>query len=284
MSDRLWSAQWLQEIAGLPGEFAERGVRHTRLEHILKILHARREVTVEDLTSRLGVSEVTVRKDLSYLQELGHLRRMHGGAVLAEDNSVAPSLPYRRLAEVRGKEAIASRAARLIKPDDSVFVDAGSTCAQLIPHLKNMPVRVVTNSLEVMIGLADAQDVVLHTVGGSLRRQAGSFIGPTAVASINSVRLDIAFIGTSGVSGDGVFSSQNAIEADFKRAVIAAAGRRVILADESKLGHEAFAVFARSHEIDLLVTTESARAREFCGEFACETEFTEPDRSGDAEQ
>lgn len=256
-------------------------MRHTRLEHILKILNARREVSVDDLTARLGVSEVTVRKDLTYLQELGRLRRTHGGAVLAEDNSFAVSLPRRRLAEVPWKEAIAERAAGLVKPDDSVFVDAGSTCAHLVPYLKDMPVRVVTNSLDVIIGLSAAEDVVLHTVGGSLRRDAGSFIGPTAVASINGLRVDLAFIGTSGVSADGVFSSQNAIEADFKRAVIAAAGRRVILADESKLGHEAFAVFARARDIDLLITGGAEKAEEFCSDFTCETVFAEPDRSGD---
>lgn len=252
-------------------------MNHPRHEDIIRILNARRQISVDELTDRLGVSEVTVRKDLSFLQELGKLRRTHGGATIVEDNSEVMALPARRLQAAAEKRLIARAAARLLKPDDAVFVDAGSTCAALVPCLGEMPLRVVTNSFEVVAGLSSKEDVALHAVGGNFRRGAGSFIGPTAVSTMATMRVDIAFIGASGISADGVFSSENAIEADFKRTVIASARRRVVLADHRKLGREAFAVFARMGDVDFLITGDTPRAREIASRFTFETMYVSID-------
>ncbi len=248
-------------------------MRHSRLDDIMRILNAVRQVSVEELTARLGVSEVTVRKDLNYLQDLGRLRRTRGGAVIVEDYAAVRPLPSRREEHLAEKEAIAGRAAALVKPDDAVYVDAGSTCARLVSHLIALPLHVVTNSLDAIVGLAAAPDIALHAAGGNLRRDAGSFIGPSAVRTIASVRVDIAFLGATGISHDGVFSSENAIEADVKRAVVQSARRRVVLADSRKLGAEAFAVFARAGDIDLLITNDGKKAREFCELLGIETIF-----------
>jgi DeoR/GlpR family transcriptional regulator of sugar metabolism len=114
--------------------------------------------------------------------------------------------------------------------------------------------RVVTNSIDAVATLADAPSVALFSVGGSYRKDAGSFIGPLAVAALERMHIGTAFLGTSGFSPEGVFSSQNTIESELKQQVIRRAGRTVILADRAKFGRTAFSVFARAEDVDLVVT------------------------------
>jgi DeoR/GlpR family transcriptional regulator of sugar metabolism len=218
------------------------------------MLQARKRVTVAELTSRLSVSEVTIRKDLSLLEDMGLLTRTRGGAALAEDREHRDALVVRRRENVEGKRRIAEAAAELIEEGDTVYLDSGSTCALLAERLVDRTLRVVTNSIDAVATLADAPSVALFSVGGSYRKDAGSFIGPLAVAALERMHIGTAFLGTSGFSPEGVFSSQNTIESELKQQVIRRAGRTVILADRAKLGRTAFSVFARAEAVDLVVT------------------------------
>ncbi len=151
--------------------------RHTE---ILRILQRLKSVSVQTLTERLGVSEVTIRKDLSLLEEQGRLSRTHGGAVLSEDTERVRPVPERRRENTRLKEAIASRARELVREDDTIYLDAGSTCAALAREIGRMSLRVVTNSIDVILALADAPHVCarcdrreLPGRGGLVHRPAG---------------------------------------------------------------------------------------------------------------
>lgn len=233
-----------------------------RHEDILRILELRERVTVAELTDRLGVSEVTVRKDLSLLEEHGHLVRTRGGARLAQDRSRTESIDRRLAARPSAKEAIAAAAAALVREGETIFLDSGSTCLAIARLVRSMDLRVVTNSLDVLEELADAPSVVLHSTGGSFRRDARSYIGPLAVDAVRRFHFDRAFLGTSGLSVDGVFSSQNAIESDAKRAVISQAARVVVAVDASKIGQKAFSIFARPEDVHVVVTDEGESSRE----------------------
>ena len=224
--------------------------RHT---DILRILQARRRVTVTELTSRLAVSEVTIRKDLALLEDMGLLSRTRGGAALAEDREQRKSLWSRRTENVEGKRRIAARAAELVQEGETVYIDSGSTCGFLADELADRTLRVVTNSIDATTALADVPSIALFTVGGSYRKEAGSFIGPLAVSAVSQMHIDTAFLGTSGFSNDGMFSSQNTIESELKQHVIARAERCVLLVDRSKIGRTAFSVFARVQDMDLIV-------------------------------
>jgi DeoR/GlpR family transcriptional regulator of sugar metabolism len=224
-----------------------------RHAEILKILSLRKNVSVQSLTERLQVSEVTIRKDLTRLEEQGKLLRTHGGAVLAEDLERVHALPLRRRENAGAKAAIARRARELIREGDTIFLDAGTTCAALAREIKDMNLRVVTNSIDVMLELAQSPDIQMHALGGSYRREAGSFIGPIALDALESFQIGTAFIGATGISPDGKFSTQNTMEAHLKKKAIATAARRVILADHTKYGHLAFTVFARAEDVDILV-------------------------------
>jgi DeoR/GlpR family transcriptional regulator of sugar metabolism len=248
----------------------------TRHEEILNILTRRRRISVQELTERFGVSEVTIRKDLTILEEQGYVIRTHGGARLAQDQTHLRTIQARRQEHTEEKRRIAAAARQLISEGDTVLIDAGTTCAALAREIRDMNVRVVTNSINVMVELADSHNISLHSVGGSYRMDGGCFIGPAAEAAMDHYRIDICFIGTPAFTADGIFSSQNMIEANFKRKALSVSRRRVVLADRSKFEKETFAVFGRADDIDILVTDcpdeRILQLRELGIELVCATE------------
>jgi len=228
--------------------------QHERYEAILAIISRLKKVSVQDLTQRFGVSEVTIRKDLSFLEERGKLIRIHGGAMLAEDEGRLRTIAVRQAEHSEEKLAIARKARELIRSGETIFIDAGSTCAALARVIRDMELRVITNSLDAILELVDSAGISLFSTGGSFRPEACSFIGPGALETIRSIQIQTCFMGTTGFSRDGVFSSQNVIESQLKSAVIKASRRVVMLVDHSKFGSTAFSVFARAGDIDVLVT------------------------------
>ncbi|RKX83729.1 MAG: DeoR/GlpR transcriptional regulator [Spirochaetes bacterium] len=225
-----------------------------RLDEILKILTVRKKITVQELTERLKVSEVTVRKDLTFLEEKGKIVRVHGGAVLAEDKDLLRDISIRLDEHIPEKTAIADTAAELIHEGDTIYLDAGSTSYFLSQKIKDLDIRVLTNSLDVIISLSDSTTVSLLSTGGSFRKDARSFIGPAAIEAIANFQIETCFLGTTGFSKDGYFTAQNILEAQVKKAVIKASQRKVLLTDHYKYGVNAFSIFARADNIDILIT------------------------------
>ncbi|MFP4384401.1 MAG: DeoR/GlpR family DNA-binding transcription regulator [Spirochaetia bacterium] len=221
---------------------------------ILKIISLKKKVGVGELTRRLNVSEVTVRKDLSLLEDMGHILRTRGGAILAADRRVLKPAGIRKKENLPQKRAIAEKAAELVEEGDTIYIDSGSTCLLFAKGIKEKNLRVVTNSLDVLNELGDTDSIALFSVGGAYRRDAGSFIGPISVEGIRSFHVQTAFLGATGITRDGRFSSQNVIESQLKRKVIGAAARSVVLTDSSKFESSAFSVFAQEGDIDAVIT------------------------------
>ncbi|HDQ15236.1 MAG TPA: DeoR/GlpR transcriptional regulator [Sediminispirochaeta sp.] len=197
---------------------------------------------------------MTIRKDLTVLEEMGYLLRTRGGAELAEDKDFLRTLKVRRREHLREKKSIARVAASFVRDDDTIFIDSGSTCTLFAEELREHSLRVVTNSLDVMNILGDTPGITLISLGGNYRKEAGSFIGPMAEENLKNFQLETCFLGTTGVSAEGIFSSQNVIESRLKAQVLGVSRRRVILADSSKCGRTAFSVFARPEDVDVLIT------------------------------
>lgn len=227
-----------------------------RHDEILKILTRLRQISVYELTERLGVSEATIRKDLNILEEMGYLVRTHGGASLAEDRTLEIPLTARQEKYLEEKRAIARKAREFIREGDTIFLDSGSTNALLAKEIKDMSLRVICHSIGVMAELIDAPDIALVALGGNYQKDAGSFIGPLTVENLKHFQIQTCFIGAAGFSSKGVFSSQNIIEAQVKTEVLKVSDRRIVITDHSKYNHTAFVVFARADEIDILITDE----------------------------
>jgi DeoR/GlpR family transcriptional regulator of sugar metabolism len=221
---------------------------------ILRILSKLKRVSVQTLTERLGVSEVTIRKDLSFLEAQGKLSRTHGGALLTEDKDFLRTLHLRIHENVAEKRAIALKAREMIREDDTIYLDAGSTCHLLAREIRDMSLRVLTNSINVLVELSTSPQITLFALGGSFRPDAGSFIGPLAEEALQKFQVGTCFLGTTGFSREGIFSSMNTVEAQLKHSVLGASGRRIILADHTKYGVSAFSIFAKPEDVDILVT------------------------------
>lgn len=209
---------------------------------------------MNELTERLGVSTVTIRKDLTFLEEQGLIVRSHGGAKLAQDVTNVTNLMKRGLAQTEVKERLATKALEFVQDGDTIYLDSGSTVGAMAAGLRNRAIRVITNSLQVMNDLADAPDLSLIAVGGNYRLEAGSFIGPAANDMVSRFQVDLAFLGATAFSDKGMFFSQNVIESQLKEAVLTHASRRIIVADSTKFKAQAFSLFARPTLVDILIT------------------------------
>jgi DeoR/GlpR family transcriptional regulator of sugar metabolism len=225
-----------------------------RRRSILAIVSRKHSVTVLELKERLGVSEVTIRKDLDHLESEGIIVRTHGGAMMAENSTTLRPVAMREGLMLEEKRAIAATARSLIAEGETLFLDAGTTCRLIAHEIKGMSLQVVTISLDVVEELADVEGIALFCPGGSLRRESRCFIGPAAIAALEDIRIESCFLGATGYSESGCFFSQNANEAQIKKQALKIAKRRVVAADSSKYGVDAFSIFARQGDVDILVT------------------------------
>lgn len=234
-----------------------------RQQALANLVARERRISVSDAAARFGVTTETVRRDLAALETLNLVRRVHGGAVPAHAlTTLEPDVPE-RLRTAEAEKVRIGRAAALMLPGTtgSVIIDAGTTTAQLAAAVpEDSHLTVVTNDGGVIEQLNGHEHVELHLLGGRVRRTTRAAVGPRTVAVLGGLRVDVAFIGTNGLSlGHGV-STPDPDEGAVKSAMIAAARRVVVLADSSKLGEESLVRFGRLDEIDVLVTDDGIPA------------------------
>lgn len=221
-------------------------------------------VTVQDLASRFNVTPETVRRDLSTLEDNGQLRRVHGGAVSSDRQSLSePSLEERQAQRLDEKSRIAAAALALVPLDRtaSVVLDAGTTTELLADLLLNWcptpggdPLLVITNAIPIAYKLSGTDAIQLHILGGRVRGLTRAIVGRTTIEQLEALRPDIAFIGANGVHPVFGLSTPDSVEAGVKIAIVQSARRVVALADSSKLGEETLVRFASLGEIDTLIT------------------------------
>lgn len=212
-------------------------------------------VEVAELAELFDVTSETVRRDLTALERAGVLRRVHGGAILADLLGFEPALSDRESLRTVEKERIAAAALEELPKDGAIALDAGSTTerlAQLIPAAREL--TVVTNALPIASFLSTRPHLTVHLVGGRVRGRTLATVDDAAIEFFRSVHVDVAFIGTNGVSVGRGLTTPDRAEAAVKKALVGCARRRVVLADRSKFGSDHFARFADLSEIDVIIT------------------------------
>lgn len=228
-----------------------------RQQAMAQLIDTERRVSVARLAERFDVTTETVRRDLSALERIGRVRRVHGGAVPAA--ALAPiesGLRERDLANTEAKEAIAAAALAFLPPAGStVLLDAGSTTARLVAALPlDHPLTVVTHSVPLAAWIASCSHLDLVLLPGRVRPTTQAAVGPDTVASLADLRADVTFVGANGVNASFGLSTPDRDEAATKRALVRAGRRTVALVDSSKLGLESTHSFARPDDVDVLVT------------------------------
>ena len=224
-----------------------------RREEILKILADREYVTVEEFSKVLGVSAVTIRTDLTSLEESGLLIRTHGGAMKSSMKGEARLISNTMIENEVEKKAIAEKAASLIKPGNTIIIDSGSTTIHLIEHLKGKNITVVTNNLLALEKLKNEDDIKIIALGGSLRRESMGTVGQLAELAIKALNVDIYFMGAAAYDRSSI-SSSDISESYLKRDMMESSDKVVFIADSSKFGKKAFSNICSWREVDTFVS------------------------------
>lgn len=216
-----------------------------RREEILRLVGSGAPASVTALATRFTVSESTVRRDLSRLQDAGHLTRTHGGAVGARDQ--AESNLRQRLGEFHdAKLAIARWAAAEVRQGEVLALDAGSTVAALAHQFRTgVTASIATTSLAVAQELSRSEQITLHMLGGTMRGVSQSFVGPIAEATLEGMTFDRVFLGADGVDAELGICEADPQQTRLKRLLADRAGEVYVLAHAQKLQRRPFHAWAR---------------------------------------
>ncbi len=226
-----------------------------RHQAIVDRARATGRVEVLALAVELDVTPETIRRDLTTLERLRLVRRTHGGAIPIERLSFEPALADRESQHVEEKQRIARAALAEVPEEGAILLDAGSTTAllaRLIPEDREL--TVVTNGLAVAMLLADKRNITLHQIGGRIRGRTLAAVDDWAVHALGNVFVDIAFLGTNGISAQHGLTTPDRDEAAVKRAMITASRRRIVLADHTKFHTDHFARFGDLSDVDVVIT------------------------------
>lgn len=234
-----------------------------RQQAMARLVSERGRISVNQLALEYAVTTETVRRDLSTLERLGLVRRVHGGVVPPATLSFIESgLRERDEVNTQSKERIARAALQYLPPSGGTIVlDAGSTTSRLASLLPpELELMVVTHAVTIAARLSGQRQIDLRLLPGRVRRTTHAAVGADTVAALADLRADVAFLGTNGVSAEHGLTTPDPDEAAVKRALVASGRRVVALADASKFGVETAVRFAAPDEIDVLVTDDQAPA------------------------
>lgn len=238
----------------------------TRQVLILEELRRTGRVEVGALARLHDVAEMTIRRDLAVLERTGSVRRFHGGADLGPGRAAEVPFALRSAAHLDEKRRIAAAVAADLTGGQAVYLDVGTTALEVahavVARAGGVGLTVITASVRVLNALADVPGIRLIGLGGEVRAEEQSLIGPLAVAVLERLWIDVCVLGVAGVEHRAGLTEYNLADAEVKRAVLERSERVVVTADHSKIGRTSFALVAPVERADLVVTDAAADAAE----------------------
>jgi len=229
---------------------------------ILEQLEAKRLVSVSDLSEWLAVSPMTIRRDLRTLEDRGALLRVRGGAASISGGYHQPPLLSRESQNALEKQAIGQAAASLVAHGDVVLIDAGTTTEHIAKNLRRKKkVVVVTNALNVAVELAHRDGVEVILVGGKLKKNEMSLVGPFSRHAFEEIHADKLFLSVAGIDLDTGLTEYDLLEAEGKQAMIKAASEVIVVCDHTKFGITRFARIAPLNVVQKVITDEGTPSR-----------------------
>lgn len=236
-------------------------MKEKRQDLILKQLEDNKMVKVQDLSERLNVSEMTVRRDLIELEKQGLVKRLHGGASKIEEESRSDILfgelshDHKMLLNIENKKVIAQKIADQINDNELVFLGAGTTIELVTELIKDKSLKIITNSLPLFMKLNLQKNKGLILIGGTFRERTNSFVGTLANESLESLRVQKAFIGVNAIDGD-IITNYNEEEGITQQKILNNAAVKYIVADNTKLDKFDFYHFYNLSDCDYLIVDD----------------------------
>jgi DeoR family fructose operon transcriptional repressor len=235
-------------------------LKEERKAIIRKYIEENRIVKTSELSLKLNVSEATVRRDLKELEKEKNITRIHGGATLGDNPSKPPSYDVRKEKHLKEKQMIARVAFSLIKNEEVIFLDAGTTIyqiAELIQDSNFSQLSVITNSIVSAYTLSRSS-VNLKVLGGDLRKETLALVGREAENALNQLWVNKLFLAASGVNLEHGLTSTDVYQADLKSKLIKIAEEVILVVDSSKLNKIALNRVANIDVVDVLITDNKA--------------------------
>ncbi|WP_077623228.1 DeoR/GlpR family DNA-binding transcription regulator [Sediminibacillus massiliensis] len=232
-----------------------------RRNTIKELLYKNKSVKVSELVNLFNVSEETIRRDLNQLEKEGVLEKNYGGAILIEKQSPNQIIPIheRHQQFYEEKERIGRKAAELISAEQTVILDAGTTTWHVSKGLQQAgKLTVITNAMNIAEECTKNEAASIYLLGGKLRRNTLSTVGPQAEMELKKYNANYVFLGTSGISIRQGFTSSDLYEAEMKKAMVSAGQKIVVLADHSKLQKAGLTSFCDFDQVDIFITSDLA--------------------------
>ncbi|WP_411844266.1 DeoR/GlpR family DNA-binding transcription regulator [Salinicoccus sp. HZC-1] len=230
-------------------------ITNQRYEKIMEYLNRKGTGSVNDLVGITSSSTATVRRDLTYLESKGLLKRIHGGATV-DQMEQEEDYSDKSVKNLSKKLKIAQKAAGMIEDGDTIFVDAGTTTYEMMPFIKASSITVVTNSITLIDQLV-RNGHNTYVLGGKVKPTTKAVVGHDVVDKLRNLTFDKCFVGVNAVDVHHGFSTPDEDEAYIKRTAIVQARRAFVLADSSKFDRSAFVKFADIEEASII--TEPAQ-------------------------
>ncbi|KNE22250.1 DeoR/GlpR family DNA-binding transcription regulator [Virgibacillus pantothenticus] len=231
-------------------------LKDNRQKQIMRLIDEKGFLKVAEASNLLSVAEMTIRRDLMELEELGLIERVHGGAKRKDRERtqyIELSHVQKRALNINEKKHIAKKAAELIEENDVLFIGAGTTTEYIYDYINVDSAKIITNSISVFNRFKGDSRYDLILIGGRLRERTGTFIGYFTRKWMQDIKVQKAFIGTNGIKDEHITTAEEE-EGVVQQIILKNSDRNYILADSTKFGVEAFQVLCHIDIIDGIIT------------------------------
>ncbi|SER29463.1 transcriptional regulator, DeoR family [Gracilibacillus ureilyticus] len=231
-----------------------------RHQLIVEEVNQRKSVRVSELAALFSVTDETIRRDLEKLEKEKKLARSHGGAVSIKSGTDEPEIPFqeREIIHIEEKKQIAKEAVKHIVETDKILLDASTTAWYVAKNLPNIPITVLTNSVNVVLELSKKQRITVISTGGTLLSRSFSYVGPLAERSLDLYHVNKAFLSCKGIHFERGISESNEQQARIKQKMIEITETSYILADHHKFNTQAFAHVTSIENVHRIITDSNA--------------------------
>lgn len=230
-----------------------------RQRKLLEIIKKRSKVTVKEMSQYFHISPVTIRSDLNTLSKTGKIIRTHGGAINVDETNSELPINIRKKKQKTIKTRLANKAAALVNDGEVIYIDASTTCSEMVPFLtERQEITVITNGLETAYNLALFTNVHIIVMGGVVRRESLSLVDVDIKAILPEVIISKAFVSSWGFSLEEGLTDVNHKEIELKKTLVNVSKSVIGLIDSTKWGKVSYGTFAHIDQIDIIICDKKA--------------------------